>query len=90
MNGKVVTLLIITGRVQTLEASSTSPERGTIDLVTSLFDTNSYFVTGDTAYCTDALGTAKISYGLALGVLHRIQKGGLTLFWVEKNVTRVT
>jgi hypothetical protein len=35
--------------------------------VTSLFDTNSYFVTGDTAYCTDVLGTAKISCGLAPG-----------------------
>jgi hypothetical protein len=32
-----------------------------------LFNTNSYFVVGDKAYCTDVLGTAKISYGLASG-----------------------
>jgi hypothetical protein len=32
-----------------------------------LFSTNSYFVVGDKAYCTDVLGTAKISYGLASG-----------------------
>ena len=32
-----------------------------------LFDTSSYLVVGDDAYCTDVLGTAKISYGLALG-----------------------
>jgi hypothetical protein len=32
-----------------------------------LFNTNSYFVVGDKAYCTDVLGTAKISYGLAAG-----------------------
>jgi hypothetical protein len=31
------------------------------------FSTNSYFVVGDKAYCTDVLGTAKISYGLAAG-----------------------
>ncbi len=32
-----------------------------------LFDTNSYFVVGDTAYCTDVLGTGKIAYGLGAG-----------------------
>jgi len=32
-----------------------------------LFSTNSYFVVGDNAYCTDVLGTAKIAYGLGLG-----------------------
>ena len=42
--------------------------RGTADWVLSLlFNTNSYLVVGDDAYCTDVLGTAKISYGLALG-----------------------
>jgi hypothetical protein len=42
--------------------------RGVTDWVLSLlFNTNSYMVVGDTAYCTDVLGTAKISYGLALG-----------------------
>lgn len=55
-----------TGNAQTLEAGKANPEKATLNCVTSLFDTNSYFVTGDTAYCTDVLGTAKISYGLAL------------------------
>jgi hypothetical protein len=32
-----------------------------------LFDTYTFFVAGDAAYCTDVLGTAKISYGLAVG-----------------------
>jgi hypothetical protein len=42
--------------------------RGATDWVLSLlFNTNSYLVVGDDAYCTDVLGTAKISYGLALG-----------------------
>ena len=36
-------------------------------ILSLLFDTNSYLVVGDDAYCTDVLGTAKISYGLALG-----------------------
>jgi C1A family cysteine protease len=31
------------------------------------FDTNSYFVVGDGAYCTDVLGVGKISYGLGAG-----------------------
>jgi hypothetical protein len=32
-----------------------------------LFDTNAYFVAGDTAYCTDVLGTGKVAYGLGAG-----------------------
>jgi hypothetical protein len=35
--------------------------------ISALFNTDSYFVVGDNAYCTDVLGTAKISHGLALG-----------------------
>lgn len=31
------------------------------------FSTYSFFVAGDTAYCTDVLGSSKISYGLADG-----------------------
>ncbi len=31
------------------------------------FDTNSLFVVGNGAYCTDVLGTGKIAYGLAAG-----------------------
>lgn len=30
-----------------------------------LFSTNTFFVAGDTAYCTDVLGSAKIAFGLA-------------------------
>jgi hypothetical protein len=42
--------------------------QGTVNgSVPQLFNTNSYLVVGDEAYCTDVLGTAKISYGLALG-----------------------
>lgn len=32
-----------------------------------LFDTNTFFVAGDNAYCTDVLGSAKIAFGLAAG-----------------------
>lgn len=32
-----------------------------------LFSYNTYFVAGDTAYCTDVLGSAKIAFGLAKG-----------------------
>ena len=42
--------------------------RASADWILSLlFNTNSYLVVGDDAYCTDVLGSAKISYGLALG-----------------------
>ncbi|MBU7037660.1 MAG: hypothetical protein HXS52_06985 [Theionarchaea archaeon] len=40
-----------------------------------LFSTNSFFVVGDTAYCTDVLGTGKISYGLAVGGLTENPEG---------------
>jgi hypothetical protein len=33
----------------------------------TLFDTYTFFVAGDNAYCTDVLGSAKISFGLARG-----------------------
>ncbi|MGD2249489.1 MAG: C25 family cysteine peptidase [Candidatus Methanofastidiosia archaeon] len=32
-----------------------------------IFSSNTFFVVGDTAYCTDVLGTGKIAYGLAVG-----------------------
>jgi hypothetical protein len=35
--------------------------------VSSLFDTNTYFVVGDAAYTTDVLGATKLSYALAYG-----------------------
>jgi hypothetical protein len=33
----------------------------------NLFDTNTFFVAGDTAYCTDVLGSSKIAFGLGKG-----------------------
>lgn len=39
----------------------------TLGLYPGLFSTNSFFVVGDNAYCTDVLGTAKIAFGLGLG-----------------------
>jgi hypothetical protein len=35
--------------------------------IETVFDHNTYFVAGDTAYCTDVLGSAKYSFGLAKG-----------------------
>jgi hypothetical protein len=32
-----------------------------------VFDSDSYFVVGNNAYCTDVLGTGKIAYGLGVG-----------------------
>jgi hypothetical protein len=32
--------------------------------IASLFDSNTFFVAGDNAYCTDVLGSAKIAFGL--------------------------
>ncbi len=37
------------------------------DMIGQLFDTNTFFVAGDNAYCTDVLGSAKIAFGLARG-----------------------
>ena len=42
-------------------------EQASIQEINSFFHENSYFVIGEKAYNTDVLGTAKISYGLALG-----------------------
>jgi hypothetical protein len=49
------------------EPPKINPRKDTNWVVSQLFSTNSYFVVGDDAYCTDVLGTAKISHGLALG-----------------------
>ncbi|MGD2248513.1 MAG: hypothetical protein PVF58_08900 [Candidatus Methanofastidiosia archaeon] len=35
--------------------------------IETVFDHNTYFIAGDTAYCTDVLGSAKYSFGLAKG-----------------------
>jgi hypothetical protein len=35
-----------------------------IDNIAPLFDSNTFFVAGDNAYCTDVLGSAKIAFGL--------------------------
>jgi hypothetical protein len=42
-------------------------DQASIQEINSFFKENSYFVIGEKAYNTDVLGTAKISYGLALG-----------------------
>jgi hypothetical protein len=42
-------------------------DQASIQEIAPLFKENSYFVIGEKAYNTDVLGTAKISYGLALG-----------------------
>jgi len=47
--------------------SQTISESGIKPQWVSLFDSNSFYVVGDNAYCTDVLGTAQISYGLAQG-----------------------
>lgn len=39
------------------------PELGNTD---QLFNSNSFFVAGDKAYCTDVLGSAKIAHGLSI------------------------
>ncbi|MGD2248803.1 MAG: C1 family peptidase [Candidatus Methanofastidiosia archaeon] len=35
--------------------------------ISAFFDTNSFFVAGDQAYCTDVLGSSKIAFGLRIG-----------------------
>ena len=39
----------------------------TFGSLADLFSTNTFFVAGDNAYCTDVLGSAKIAFGLAAG-----------------------
>lgn len=39
----------------------------TFESLASLFDTYTFFVAGDTAYCTDVLGSSKIAFGLGKG-----------------------
>jgi hypothetical protein len=41
----------------------------------SFFYNNTYFVAGDTAYCTDVLGSAKIAFGLAKGGAYENPEG---------------
>jgi hypothetical protein len=40
-----------------------------------LFYSNTYFVAGDSAYCTDVLGSAKIAFGLAKGGVYENPEG---------------
>jgi hypothetical protein len=40
-----------------------------------LFYSNTFFVAGDTAYCTDVLGSAKIAFGLAKGGAYENPEG---------------
>jgi hypothetical protein len=42
------------------------PQKGEYGL-SPLFNTNTYFVVGEKAFCTDVLGAGKISYALAFG-----------------------
>jgi hypothetical protein len=46
----------------------------------TLFNTYTFFVAGDAAYCTDVLGAAKISYGLALGGVSENPEGRTETF----------
>jgi hypothetical protein len=52
---------------KTNEPAKVNPRKDTRWVISQLFNANSYLVVGDDAYCTDVLGTAKISHGLALG-----------------------
>ena len=65
------------------EGNSVNLERG-IKAVSSLFDTDSYFVTGNDTYCTDVLGAAKISYGLALGGVSENPEGRTEIILTRK------
>jgi len=49
------------------QTGSQPADWASIQEIAPLFNENSYFVIGQKAYNTDVLGTAKISYGLALG-----------------------
>jgi hypothetical protein len=50
----------------------------------ALFNTDTYFVVGDEAYCTDVLGTAKISHGLALGGILENPEGRTDTFLTNR------
>jgi hypothetical protein len=43
--------------------------------LSSLFYSNTYFVAGNQAYCTDVLGSAKIAFGLARGGVYENPEG---------------
>jgi hypothetical protein len=43
--------------------------------LSSLFYSNTYFVAGNNAYCTDVLGSAKIAFGLAKGGVYENPEG---------------
>lgn len=60
----------------------------TLDFLPSLFDTNTYFVAGDSAYCTDVLGSAKIAFALAQAGTTTSPEGrtDLTLTQTEHNL----
>jgi hypothetical protein len=47
--------------------NETPPETDSFGTLGWLFYSNTFFVAGDTAYCTDVLGSARIAFGLAKG-----------------------
>lgn len=53
---------IVMERILAFFGPPISPTFGSLG---DLFSTNTFFVAGDTAYCTDVLGSAKIAFGLA-------------------------
>jgi len=55
--------------------SDTPPELGSFGSLAWLFYSNTYFVAGDKAYCTDVLGSAKIAFGLAKGGAYENPEG---------------
>lgn len=62
MNMKVIFLLAILTIGSLQAVSSQSP---TFNQMSSLFSGYTFMVAGDQAYCTDVMGSSKISYGLA-------------------------
>ncbi|MBU7013785.1 MAG: hypothetical protein HXS52_02450 [Theionarchaea archaeon] len=62
MNKKAVfaLILLITGSLQMVTSQG-----ATFNQISSLFSSYTFMVAGDQAYCTDVMGSSKISYGLA-------------------------
>ena len=62
MNTKVVftLILLIIGSLEVVNSQG-----ATFNQMSSLFSSYTFMVAGDQAYCTDVMGSSKISYGLA-------------------------
>lgn len=54
-----------------------------VEDIATLFNSNTFFVAGDTAYCTDVLGSAKIAFGLAQGGASQNPEGRTDLFLTQ-------